>query len=121
MALLAVMNIRPGLKKDALEAVVASEVPVVVLVAPVGFGKTELANTFEHVGCEYDYECDIERWRQFNGDLRVRSAVIVPLFCQSQFCRLLATGWTTRNAIDEMTAAVAETIASLVEIVSDEP
>ena len=71
--------------------------------------------------CEYDYECDVDRWRRFNGDLRVRSAIIVPLFSESEFRGLIATGWTTPNSIDEITGAVAETISGLVELAAKSP
>ena len=71
--------------------------------------------------CEYDYECDVDRWRRFNGDLRVRSAIIVPIFSESEFRGLIATGWTMPHAIDEITGAVAETVCGLVELSAKSP
>ncbi|HTU71662.1 MAG TPA: helix-turn-helix domain-containing protein [Candidatus Baltobacteraceae bacterium] len=66
----------------------------------------------------YEFECSLDRWRSFNGGLKVRSALIVPLFERGAFSGVLACGWLEPRSIAAGEVEVARLLSTLVDLAS---
>ena len=86
---------------------------------------TPLVLTFERISdfgssnydSKYEYECSPEVWREFNGDLEIRSAMIVALRDGSRYRGAAAFAWSEPRKIELREIELVRTLVAVLELI----
>jgi transcriptional regulator with XRE-family HTH domain len=68
----------------------------------------------------YDFECELERWRAFNGRLRTRSVLATPLYDGTTFRGILGASWLEPRSFHPAEVDLLETLGAIVELAGRE-
>jgi transcriptional regulator with XRE-family HTH domain len=76
--------------------------------------------TFESPGSQHDYEyaCSPELWRDFNGDLGIRSAIVLPLRDRLGYRGTAAFSWSEPRNIELREIELARSLVGVLELIS---
>jgi DNA-binding XRE family transcriptional regulator len=67
---------------------------------------------------DYDYECSSDRWRDFNGDLGIRSVIAVALRDRHGYRGTLAFAWSERRSVHMSEIEIVRNLAAALELIS---
>jgi transcriptional regulator with XRE-family HTH domain len=86
---------------------------------------TPLILTFERISdygssnydSKYEYECTPELWREFNGDLEIRSAIIIALRDRSRYRGAAAFAWSEPRKIELREIELVRTFVAVLALI----